>query len=60
MFDDVIEEIHEEEGDRHLPVNEEDTRLYMVFETNHPDRQIPTEEKDEEVSEGEKAHTGVA
>ncbi|QFU84522.1 transposase [Natronorubrum aibiense] len=56
MFGDVIEEIREEEDDRDLPGNEEDTRLYMLFETNHPDLQIPDEEEGEEMSEVEKAH----
>ena len=46
MFGDVIEEIREEE----------DTRLNMLFETNHPDLQIPDEEEGEEMSEVEKAH----
>ena len=56
MFGDVIEEIHEAEEDRDLPGNEEDTRLYMMFETNHPDLHIPDEEDGEEMSEVEKAH----
>jgi len=57
MFGDVIDEVREEEEDRELPGNEEDTRLYMLFETNHPDLEIPEEgDSDEAMSEVEKAH----
>ncbi|UPM44834.1 transposase [Halocatena salina] len=58
MFGDVIDEVREEEEDRELPGNEEDTRLYMLFETNHPDLEIPEEgdDGDEGRSEVEKAH----
>jgi len=57
MFGDVIDEIREEEAERDLPGNEEDTNLYMLFETNHPDLQLPDEADDvEDLSDVEKAH----
>ncbi|MFC6977299.1 transposase [Halomicroarcula sp. GCM10025709] len=54
MFGDLIEEIREEEEERRLPGNDEDTRLYLLFETNHPDLQPPDDS--ESLSEVEKAH----
>ena len=54
MFGDLIEEIREEEAERALPGNDEDTRLYLLFETNHPDLQPPDDS--DGLSEVEKAH----
>jgi len=54
MFGDLIEEIREEEAERALPGNDEDTRLYLLFETNHPDLQPPDDS--DSLSEVEKAH----
>lgn len=54
MFGDLIEEIREEEEERKLPGSNEDTRLYLLFETNHPDLQPPNDS--ESLSEVEKAH----
>ena len=58
MFGDVIEEVREEEEDQELPGSEEDKELYMLFETNHPDLELPGDagEDGEEMSESEKAH----
>jgi IS4 transposase len=57
MFEDLIEEIYEEEAERNLPGNEEDTQLYILFETNHPDLKLPDDEgEDDERSEAERAH----
>lgn len=54
MFDDVVEEVYEEEQQRELPGNEDDTKLYILFETNHPDIEVPAENS--ELDEVEKAH----
>lgn len=56
MFGDLLEEIEEEEEDRTLPGNDEDTQLYILFETNHPDIDVPGEDDEEQLSEVEKAH----
>jgi IS4 transposase len=56
MFGDVIEDVREEEEQRDLPGNEEDTQLYMLFETNHPDLELPDNDDEEEFTEVEKAH----
>lgn len=53
MFVEVIEEVREEQAKRDLPGSSEDKKLYMLFETNHPDLEIP----DNDASEVEKAHT---
>lgn len=42
-----------DEAERDLPRNEEDTQLYMLFETNHPDIDVPG---DDESSEREQTH----
>jgi IS4 transposase len=54
MFGDVVEEIREEEEERVLPGNEEDTQLYILFETNHPDLQVP--DNDEKLTKIEELH----
>lgn len=46
-FGDLLSEIREEEAQRDLPGNEEDTKLYILFETNHPDLELPDEESEE-------------
>jgi hypothetical protein len=53
MFGDVIEEDEQES-----PGSEENKELYMLFETNHPDLELPDEtgEDGDEMSEMEKAH----
>jgi len=58
MFGDVIEEVREEEDKRELPGSEEDKKRYMLFETNHPDLEIPEDSDDEEesMSDVEKMH----
>jgi IS4 transposase len=57
MFSDLLDEIREGEAERDLPGNDEDTQLYMLFETNHPDLELPEEESDEdERSEIENVH----
>lgn len=56
MFGDVIEDVQEQEDDQELPGNEEDTQLYILFETNHPDLEVPADDDDEELTEAEKAH----
>jgi IS4 transposase len=57
MFGDLLDEIREEEAERDLPGNDDDTQLYMLFETNHPDLELPREGSDEnERSEGENVH----
>jgi len=40
--------------ERGLPGNDEDTRLYLLFETDHPDLQSPDDS--DSLSEVEKAH----
>lgn len=52
MFGEVLDEIREDEAERDLPGNEKDTQLYMLFETNHPDIDVPGDES----SEREQAH----
>jgi IS4 transposase len=58
MFGDVIDEVREEEEEQELPGSEEDKELYMLFETNHPDLELPGDEGEDgdEMSELEKAH----
>ncbi|ADD07117.1 ISH7-type transposase NmgIRS28 [Natrialba magadii ATCC 43099] len=58
MFGDVIDEVREEEEEQELPGSKEDKELYMLFETNHPDLELPgdTGEDGDEMSELEKAH----
>ena len=58
MFGEVIDEVREEEDEQELPGSEEDKELYMLFETNHPDLELPDEggEDGDEMSEMEKAH----
>lgn len=46
MFGDLLDEIREEEAERDLPGNDRDTRLYILFETNHPDLELPEEGSD--------------
>ncbi|MFC4541683.1 transposase [Halosolutus amylolyticus] len=57
MFGDVIEEVREEEDEQELPGSEEDKELYMLFETNHPDLELPGGAGEvSEMSEMEKVH----
>lgn len=56
MFGDVIEEIREEEANRELPGNDKDVQLYILFETNYPDIELPDRNEKEELSEAEKIH----
>lgn len=57
MFGDLLDEIREKEAERDLPGNDDDTQLYMLFETNHPDLELPEEDSDEdERSEVENVH----
>lgn len=57
MFGDLLDEIREEEEERDLPGNDDDTQLYMLFETNHPDLELPDEGSGEdEHSEIENVH----
>lgn len=57
MFGDLLDEIREEEEERDLPGNDDDTQLYILFETNHPDLELPEEGSDEdEHSEIENVH----
>ncbi len=58
MFGDVIDEVREEEDEQELPGSEEDKELYMLFETNHPDLELPggAGEDSDEMSEMEKVH----
>ena len=43
MFSDLLDEVREEEAERDLPGNDEDTQLYVLFETNHLDLKLPEE-----------------
>ena len=58
MFGEVIDEVREEEKEQELPGSKEDKELYMLFETNHPDLELPGDagEDGDEMSELEKAH----
>lgn len=57
MFGDLPDEIREEEEERDLFGNDDDTQLYILFETNHPDLELPDEGSDEgENSEIENVH----
>lgn len=55
MFSDLLDDIREEEAERERAGNEKDTRLYTLFESNHPDITIPDEEE-EKLSEGESTY----
>lgn len=52
MFDEIIEEIEEEEAEQESVGSDEDVSLYILFETNHPDIEIP----DGDVDAMEKVH----
>lgn len=56
MFGEVIEEVQKEEAEIELPGGDEDTQLYMLFETNHPDIEVPDAGSNDEPSELEKLH----
>jgi len=58
MFANILEDLKEEEENRNLRGSDEDTRLYALFKTNHPDITIPSGNNDEKEkwSEVEKAH----
>ena len=52
MFDGMVEEIKEDKSEQETVGSDEDVSLYMLFETNHPDLEIP----DEDTDDVEKAH----
>jgi IS4 transposase len=52
---DLLEDIREEEANKKTRGSEEDAKLYALFETNHPDIEIPDEEETG-LSEEEKIH----
>jgi IS4 transposase len=52
MFGDVVDEIRDDEEEQETVGSDEDASLYMLFETNHPDIDIP----DEDTDDVEKAH----
>ena len=55
MFGEVIDEIQQDEHQRTLPGSKADKKLYILFETNHPDLEIP----DSDATEAEKAHVAA-
>lgn len=52
FFFGLLDEIREEEAQRDLPGNEEDTKLYLLFETNHPDLELPDGDGEEDEHSG--------
>ncbi len=55
MFTEFLDEVHEDEEARNLRGSDADTRLFIVFKTNHPDIVIPGEDG-ADWDEKEKAH----
>jgi len=54
MFGKFLEEVYDDEAQRNLRGSDEDTRLYMVFKTNHPDLDLTDGSSDQD--EVEQAH----
>lgn len=52
MFSDVVDEIKDDEAEQETVGSDEDASLYILFETNHPDIEIP----DSGTGDVEKAH----
>lgn len=54
MFEGFLEELYEEEEERNTRGSDADTRLYILFKSNHPDIRTPND--DEEWDDVDKAH----